>query len=279
MKTGYGPDGIPYATARKNRDGTIHLRHPSPDTQRERLSSFQDYPLVIRHWRNTDSLLVHWLGRKIGLKTLWRMSPFHTRAEELVRRPGYESTLDGWDPADIADISMSNFLTQPDPPPVFQEALEFTAFALDEFRRWTKRDGAELVILASHTMGRSGDPLFERMADMARERGIPVINQSDYIARQGGKIEDARFAHDDHWSAQGPPVGGGGAPWLAAREPAGLRRRRRCVSTGARGQPIGGGGVSGSASPLLERRFRRLRATLGSDFAGRTEPGEIRETG
>lgn len=203
MKTGYGPDGIPYATARENPDGVIHLRPPQPGYARERLSSFQDYPLIIRYWRNTDSLLVHWLGRKIGLKTLWRMSPFHTRAEELVRRPGYESTLDGWDPADIADTSMSNFLTQPDPPPVFQEALKFTAFALDEFRRRTKRDGAELVILASHTMGRSGDPLFERVADMARELGIPVVNQSDYIARQGGKIEDARFAHDNHWSAQG----------------------------------------------------------------------------
>ena len=125
------------------------------------------------------------------------------RAEELARRPGYESTLDGWSPSDIADISMSNIFLQLDTPPVFQDALDFTAFALDEFIRRTERDDAELVILASHTMGHSGDPLFERLADMAGERGIPVINQSDYIMRQGGKVEDARFAHDKHWSAQG----------------------------------------------------------------------------
>ena len=60
-----------------------------------------------------------------------------------------------------------------------------------------------MVILASHTMGPSADPLFERMTEMAAERGIPVISQSDYVARQGGNIEDAKFAQDDHWSAQG----------------------------------------------------------------------------
>ena len=110
---------------------------------------------------------------------------------------------DGWEPSANSDVVMSEFFRRPDPPPVFQEALAFTAFALDEFVDRAELDGAELVILASHRMGPSGDPLFERMADMARERGIPVINQSDYVARQGGKIEDAHFAHDIHWSAQG----------------------------------------------------------------------------
>ncbi len=203
MRTGYGPDGIPYATARRSTDGTIRLRPPSPDIERERLSPSPDYPLVVRHWLNTDSLFVHYIGFKIGLEDVRRTEQFHARAEELVRRPGYESMADGWEPSANSDVVMSEFFRRPDPPPVFQEALAFTAFALDEFVDRAEFDGAELVILASHRMGPSGDPLFERMTGMARERGIPVINQWDYIVRQGGKIEDARFAHDVHWSAQG----------------------------------------------------------------------------
>ena len=199
MRTGYGPDGIPYATARRNQDGAIHLRPPSPDFERERLSPSPDYPLVVRHWRNSDLLFVHWLGAKLGFRGVERIELVRARLEELVRRPGYESMSDDWEPS----VVMSEFFIRPDPPPVFHEALEFTAFALDEFVNRTEIDGAELVILASHRMGPSGSPLFELLADMAGERGIPVINQSDYIARQGGKIEDAHFAHDTHWSAQG----------------------------------------------------------------------------
>ena len=208
MKTGYVPDGIPYATARSSQNGQIHLRLPSPDIQGERLSASPDYALFVRHWLNTDSLFVHWLGIKMGLRPVWRIASAHAFAEELVRRPGYESTLDGWESADNRsphglDFFRNPGLRNPDLPPIFQEALAFTAFALDEFVDRTERDGAELVILASHTMGPSGDPLFERMAEMSRERGIPVINQWDYIARQGGEIKDATFAHDGHWSAQG----------------------------------------------------------------------------
>ena len=199
MRTGYSPDGIPYATARRNQDRAIHLRPPSPDFERERLSPSPDYPLVVRHWRNSDLLFVHWLGAKLGFRGVERMELVRSRLEELVRLPGYESMSDDWKPS----VVMSEFFIRPDPPPVFHEALEFTAFALDEFVNRTEIDGAELVILASHRMGPSGSPLFERLADMAGERGIPVINQSDYIARQGGKIEDAHFAHNTHWNAQG----------------------------------------------------------------------------
>ena len=203
MGAGYGPDGIPYSTARLNEDGAIHLRHPSPDFEEERLSSSPGYPLAVRHWRNSDSLFVHWLGRQGRFQENWKLAAIRARAEELILLPGYESVLDGWEPADIQDPDMLEFFVMPDPPPVFQEALALTAFALDEFVDRTELDGAELVVLASHRMGPSGGPLFERMADMARERGIPVINQWDYVARQGGRIEDAIFAYDAHWSAQG----------------------------------------------------------------------------
>ena len=205
MKTGYGPDGIPYVTAARNADGTIALR-PVNDDVAARLSPIDlAVPRLIGVWRNASRrfLFAKWLWSRSGLNAEWSRLRISARAEKLILRPGYESALDGWNPADIQDKDMLEFFVMPAPPPVFQEALALTAFALDEFVGRTERDGAELVILASHTMGPSDAPLFERMAEMARERGIPVINQSDYVARQGGNIEDAVFAHDIHWSAQG----------------------------------------------------------------------------
>ena len=203
--TGYGPDGIPYSTGRKSTDGAIYLAPPNPEFSVRALPPFEDYPLIVRLWLKMSSMSIfsEYLGRKLNIRDTWRIAPIPARVEVLASLPGYESTADGWDPAALRDWDGLDFFLHPSPPPVFQEALEFTAFALDEFVDRTKSDGAELVILASYTMGPSGDPLFERMAKMAAERGIPVISQSDYVARQGGNIEDAGFAHDAHWSAQG----------------------------------------------------------------------------
>ena len=205
MRTGYGPDGIPYVTAARNADGTISLRPVNDDVAARLFPVDGAVPQLIRVWGDASRrfLFAKWLWNRIGLGAERSRAKISARAEELVLRPGYESALDGWDPADIQDKDMLEFFVMPTRAPVFREALAFTAFALDEFVDRTKRDGAELVILASHTMGPSGDPLFERMAKMAAERGIPVVNQWDYVARQGGKIEDAHFAHDAHWSAQG----------------------------------------------------------------------------
>ena len=205
LRQGYGPDGIPYVTAARNANGTLALRPPNNDAASRLTSGVGEIPRPIRIWAEASSrfLFAEWLWKKIGLGAAQARARLSARAEDLILRPGYEASLDGWDPAEASGRDMLEFFVPPNPPPVFQDALDFTAFALDEFARRTERDDAELVILASHTMGPSGDPLFERLADMAGERGIPVINQYDYIARQGGKIEDARFARDKHWSAQG----------------------------------------------------------------------------
>ncbi len=205
LRTGYAPDGIPYVTAARNADGTVGLR-PVSDDVAARLSPVDGkVPQPIRIWGDarSRSLFAQWLWKRFNLGDKEAREKILARAEELVLIPGYDGALDGWEPADIRDAHFTGFFMTPAPPPVFQEALALTAFALDEFVNRTERDGAELVILASHTMGHSGDPLFERMTEMAAERGIPVINQSDYVTRQGRKIKDARFALDDHWNEQG----------------------------------------------------------------------------
>ena len=87
--------------------------------------------------------------------------------------------------------------------PFYEEVPAFTAFGLDAFKARTERDGAALLVLASHRMRRFGGGTFVRMNEMAAERGIPVINQADFIYRRGGELRDAGWVHDDHWSPTG----------------------------------------------------------------------------
>ena len=116
--------------------------------------------------------------------------------------PGYAALLDGWRPTTREGVD-DPFLHTQDLPPVYEDALDFTGFALDQFRERADHDGAALVILTTHTLGARGGPAFDRLAALAEPRGIPVIDQYDYITRQGAKPRDAIWAHDGHWNAAG----------------------------------------------------------------------------
>ena len=102
---------------------------------------------------------------------------------------------EGWPGPDI-DL-------QRDLPPMGREALEYTEFALDQWMARANRDSFALAVLASHSMGTRGDMRFDLLNALASPRGIPVVDQLGYIARQGGRIEDAHWAHDYHWNAVG----------------------------------------------------------------------------
>ena len=85
---------------------------------------------------------------------------------------------------------------------------QFTAFALDQWLERTRRAGASLVVLASHTMSTTEWTILqERQLDwLAREtakRGIPLIDQFDYVARSGGRLPDLHWRYDGHWNPQG----------------------------------------------------------------------------
>lgn len=78
-----------------------------------------------------------------------------------------------------------------------------TGIALDQFKQRTDRDGARLVILATHTLGTRGDPPFDGLRRLASARGIPVLDQYAHVMRQGNVEDDARWPHDYHWSPAG----------------------------------------------------------------------------
>ncbi len=80
---------------------------------------------------------------------------------------------------------------------------EFTAFALDLWQGRVEPDGVALAVLATHRTGTRGDVVFEAVAALAETRGIAVIDQTDWILRRGGAIEDVHWEHDHHWNVRG----------------------------------------------------------------------------
>ena len=212
LQSTYGlPEKWPYATAHKREDRSIELRSPHPS-----FASPDVLELNAAVGRGADftgpalgrvlsvSYFANWMRAK------WRVllppkniGPVNVadRARDLSRLPCCRNVLDGWTPANRGSIN--DVFRRETLPPAFQDAVDYTGFALDEFKARADRDGAALVILSTYTMGSRGDPFFDRMNALAQERGLPVIDQREYIIRQGYKPEDARFRHDAHWNADG----------------------------------------------------------------------------
>ena len=221
LYTGLDPERLPFASAARDEDGKIRLRPPHPGYMAARGTG----PLVSaartlnEGWKNVlgTSLFAGWLYSKARIVFANRISAEQTaRAESLSRLPRYAPLLDGLRPLwgkrilerILSDRILGRILNDPisikeDLPPILQDALDTTAFALDQFKTRADRDGAVLVILATDALGASRDERFDWLNAMAKARGIPVINLYDYIIRQGGRTWDARWPDDIHWNPTG----------------------------------------------------------------------------
>ncbi len=205
LRRGMDPDRLKYVSATRGTDGadgSITLRPPFPGESR-----FAATPSPPWYRRTADHLtgmsaFANWLNTKRRASSSDDADPELIAQVALLSRrsPSYAALLDGWRPTTRGSIGRPFTHTQ-DLPPVYEDALDFTAFALDQFRERAERDGAAVVILSSHTMGTRGDLAFDRMTALAESRGIPVIDQYDYILRQGAGPRDAQWAHDGHWNA------------------------------------------------------------------------------
>ena len=192
-------------TVKRRPDGELELawsrpQDPLPFISLIRREVRQLIPRKVTH----RSRLAYWLRAK---KKALFPSPDRTtgvfvkNVEALRRQPGYAALLEGWRPTTRHD--MVQLFARRKLPPLFEEALEYTAFALEQFRQRADRDGAKLVILASHTLKLHGTRMFERLSEIAATLAIPVIDQADYILRQGARLTDARWPHDFHWNPAG----------------------------------------------------------------------------
>ena len=209
LREGVDPDRLAEVSATRGADGTITLRPPHPPSPESRLATMAS---TSPPWysRVTDRLIdmspfARWLERT---NRAWFRADTDPELIAWVallsrRSPRYAALFDGWRPTTRGHIQ-TPFLYARDLPPVYEDALDFTAFALDQFRERAARDGTALVILSSHYIGTRGDLGFDRLTALAEPRGIPVIDYNDYILRQGAEPRrDARWKHDSHWNTAG----------------------------------------------------------------------------
>ncbi len=203
LRQGVDPDRLWNVSATRGADGSITLRPPyPPHSQESRLAVPSGHTRAADHLTGV-SLFANWLDAKRPTSSDDADPGLVAQVALLSRRsPGYAALLDGWRPTTREGVD-DPFLHTQDLPPVYEDALDFTGFALDRFRERADRDGAALVILSIHHMGTRGHLGFDRLATLAESRGIPIINQYDYITRQGARPRDAIWAHDGHWNAAG----------------------------------------------------------------------------
>ena len=194
-------------TVKRRPDGKLELAWSRlQDPLPSRFPSVSPTPASWAAWARKEvvegSRLALWLrAKKKALFPPDREDWFVRDAEALRRQPGYAALLEGWRPTTRGD--MVQIFTRRELPPLFEEALEYTAFALEQFEQRADRDGAKLVILASQDLKIHGTRMFERMGEIAATLAIPVIDQADYILRQGATLTDARWPHDAHWNPAG----------------------------------------------------------------------------
>ena len=210
---GMDPDRMPYMFAHKDEHGDVKLRPPDAEFERFLLPR---PPRPAKRWERLVrvSHFAKWIDTKHSVKRFFglfrrtdasvsRDAQIAVWGDMIADHPCCALALDGWR---IDDYSFTHepFLLEERLPPVFEEALEYTAFGIKQFKRRADRDGARLLIMAaSEGMGMRGDPQFDRLSAIAEARGIPVISQYEYAVGQGHDYMDGRWRYDYHWNATG----------------------------------------------------------------------------
>lgn len=228
MQGGYDPTRMPFASAYRDKGGEIRLRPPHPEAFARRTPvglglAEAAPPAARRAWEGARdaSRLLDWLTVRAirPLNGFLRRFAARRRGTPAERGAGagprdipeYRALLAGWRrppgylPWAAALALDSAEWTGEGLSPPYRDAVELTAFALDEFRARTERDSAELVMLAPSLFGAWRAP-FRVMEALAAERGIPVLDLHERLVRRDGGaagIEDLHFANDIHWNAAG----------------------------------------------------------------------------
>ena len=213
------PDRMRFVSAQKDARGDIELRPPHPEYKRFLLPKLPEPPMpwnqsawkflvrvsVFAKWLDemkwTDAIRVNLIRPTVASSPNVASPQYTAWGAMIAERPCCASVLDSWRPN---PFSIYNTILEERLPPVFEEALEYTAFGIEQFKRRADRDGAALIILsATDRMGTRGDPQFDRLSAIAEARGIPLISDYDYAVSQGYDYRDARWRDDVHWNATG----------------------------------------------------------------------------
>ena len=189
-------------------NGELTLRLPGGPTQRPRVpqSGVTSRSLLDRAASRAErvSVFASWLRAK---KELYDSTASRDFEKQVRTDPGYVRLFSEWfplpAPAIWDDVETAKFFAEDDLHPIFEDALDYTAFALEQFKVRADRDGTQLVVLASHGFRKIGGKLFERLSEMSAAVEVPVVDQADWILQQGADLANANWAHDGHWNVAG----------------------------------------------------------------------------
>ena len=215
LRYGVDPDRMPFMSVQRDERGTLKLALPDPEYWRFALpKSPEAWHERARKKLVRISYFAKWLDMKgwvdggieaIRARISAPVGPdpqLMAWMRIIAERPCCASLLDGWQPA--GSYSVHQQFKEENLPPAFQEALEYTAFGIDQFKRRVDRDHARLAILSvTASMGTRGDPEFDRLNAITEARGIPIINLYDYKVSQGHDTWDGHLRYDGHWNATG----------------------------------------------------------------------------
>ena len=222
LVSGADPDRMPFMSAQRDEYGALELRPPDPEYERFLL------PRLPKAWYKSEwerlvgiSYFANWVDIQKGwmvdrIETILarigaRVEPDNThitaitaRSNMIAERLCCSALLYGWQSHSRPHAPVEFVFVEERLPPIFQEALEYTAFGVEQFKRRADRDGTQLAILVAHPyMGTRGDPQFDHLNVIAENYGIPVISQYDYIIRRAYNPPDVRWRYDFHWNATG----------------------------------------------------------------------------
>ena len=209
VRKGLPPQHSPFITAALGTDGSIELRPPSANYRDFALQTESDWsePWYINLIGKMPNRLYlsRWVNAKLTYMTREQKKAYHLNAHAklLAQLPEYAQLLADYTYVSPNTSSFSNMIARNDLPEFYDTALSYTAFALDAFQERAERDNFSLVILTTHLTRFFGDGVFLKINEMAQQRGIPVIDQAEYVHRQGRQLEQLHWQHDYHWNPQG----------------------------------------------------------------------------
>ena len=221
LSRGFQPERMPYVTAARDEDGKIELRPPHPDYMTFRLArglslSESAARTLKDSWGNSwekvrgRSSFANWLHHKTRIVFKAKIAADRVARVELLSLPSGGLSLDEKERSFLLGMRGKKMRVMrvlwAESSPFWQNALDVSAFGLDQFKARADRDGVALIILATETMrapGSGGGRAIDWMKAMAEARGIPVIDLYDYILRRGGRVEDTHWTHDRHWNPTG----------------------------------------------------------------------------
>ncbi len=202
---GWGPDRLPYQYADRSPDGRITLLPPDPEPELGTLQVQSRFDRL-RAFLRRKSRFLHLLDRKPErfFQPQDQAFSWTMRLERLKSLyPRYAPMFGDWRPENKGKLGTVNQFFAASPPPVFKDALEFTAFALAEFKHRADRDGFTLLIMPYQWWTDNQDRRSALLRTMADAAGIPIVSMHDHITRQGRRTHEAHWPRDQHWTPTG----------------------------------------------------------------------------